>query len=259
MSSRSTAVDAGTLAVLEQATVDGNAVRLTGQLDRKAYASVNKVLEELGGKWNRKAGAHLFPGDAAEALATVLEGGRIVTAQDEGWFATPPAVVAEILAAASLEPWMEVLEPSAGEGAIARPVAEAGCRVDCAEQNAKRAAVLTATGTYRSVECGDFLAMPQRPAYDRVLMNPPFAGKADVAHVRHAAGFVRPGGLLVAIMSTGVEFRNDRVTSDFRDLVDEAGGAITPLPEDAFKASGTGVHTVLVTLPAATALGQVRT
>ena len=89
-----------------------------------------------------------------------------------------------------------------------------------------------------------------RAAYDRVIMNPPFADKADIAHVRHALGFLRPGGVLVAVMANGVTFREDRATADFREVVSETGGQFAPLPEDAFKESGTGVLTVLVTIPA---------
>ncbi len=31
-----------------------------GQLDRKMYESVGKGLDLLGGKWNKKAGGHVF-------------------------------------------------------------------------------------------------------------------------------------------------------------------------------------------------------
>jgi predicted RNA methylase len=156
-----------------------------------------------------------------------------------------------MISLADLEPGMEVLEPSAGEGAIASTVAGLGCVVDCIEQNAKRAGVIYEAGYARTVTLADFLAVPQRAAYDRVIMNPPFADKADIAHVRHALGFLRPGGLLIAVMANGAAFREDRATASFRDLVSDAGGTIEPLPEGAFKESGTGVRTVLAVIPAA--------
>ena len=80
-------------------------------------------------------------------------------------------------------------------------------------------------------------------------MNPPFAGKADVHHVMHALGFLRPGGRLVAIMAASAGFREDKLTASLRATVDERGGTMTALPDDSFKESGTGVHTVLVTIP----------
>lgn len=84
--------------------------------------------------------------------------------------------------------------------------------------------------------------------YDRVVMNSPFANGADVAHVTHAFSFLRPGGRLVAIMSAAVKFRSDRKTKAFRELVEAHGGEIEDLPEGSFRASGTDVRTVLVTI-----------
>lgn len=244
-------IDPAVSGILSRATVDGNAITINGQLDRAMYVKVNKVLEAAGGKWNRKAQAHLFPEPAAPILAALQADGTVLTAQDEGWFPTPPPVVARILMLAGLQPGMKVLEPSAGDGAIAGPAASWGCAVDCVELNAKRATALRAAGFARSVADCDFLNVTPHPVYDRVLMNPPFAGKADLTHVRHALGFLRPGGLLVAVMAAGVQFREDRATAGFRELVDEAGGEIIPLPDEAFKESGTGIRTVLVTIPAA--------
>ena len=244
-------IDPAVSVILYNATVDGNTVTLPGQLDRDMYVKVDKVLKAAGGQWNRKARAHLFPDPAAPILDALLSDGKVTTAQDEGWFPTPAPVVTRLIMAADLEPRMEVLEPSAGEGAIARPVASWGCTVDCIELNPKRADVLRAAGFARWVAGCDFLTVTPHRAYDRVLMNPPFAGKADIAHVRHAAGFLRPGGLLIAVMAAGIEFREDRQTADFRDLVGQSGGRIITLPNGSFRESGTGVGTVLVAIPAA--------
>ncbi|AVZ70898.1 SAM-dependent methyltransferase [Streptomyces lunaelactis] len=217
------------------------------QLGRSTYLAVNQVLAAAGGTWNRKARAHLFPGDAAEAIEPILMTGEVVRAQDFGYFPTPTPVVEEMLSLAELEAGHLVLEPSAGRGAIAHRVAEF-CSVNCIELLEENAKALTAAGLVRSVEVGDFLEIDPEPRYDRVLMNPPFAKQADIAHVRHALKFLRPGGLLVSVMSAGVTFRSNRATADFRDLVDELGGTITRLPDDAFKESGTGVRTVLVAI-----------
>lgn len=255
---RSTTIAPEVLAVLASAEADGNAVRITARLDRNAYVQVNKILEAAGGKWNRSAKAHLFPSGAAAVLAALMADGSVVTAQDEGYFPTPAAVVADMIDLADLGPGMEVLEPSAGDGAIAAAVAPLVAAVDCIELNAGRADALRAAGHPRTaVRTADFLSIPQKPVYDRVLMNPPFAGKADIAHVRHALGFLRPGGLLVAVMSAGTESREDRATAGFRELVEDSGGVILPLPGDSFKESGTGVRTVLVAVPVPALAGAI--
>src|ERR1700760_4828971 len=56
--------------VLRAATCSGQALVLNGQLDRKLYQSVNKVLEISRFKWNKKEKRHLaIKGNAAETLA----------------------------------------------------------------------------------------------------------------------------------------------------------------------------------------------
>jgi len=40
--------------------IEGHNVRITAQLDRKLYLAVNKVLDRIGGKWNRMANSALF-------------------------------------------------------------------------------------------------------------------------------------------------------------------------------------------------------
>lgn len=238
------------LEVLDQATTDGNALRLApGQLDRKLYVSTDKVLAAAGGKWNRSAKAHLFEGDAADAIEQVILTGEVVTQKQEfGYFPTPPPVVARLMEIADIAPGMEVLEPSAGRGAIASAAADLGAVVDCIEVLPANLAAITTDGYARSAVLADFLETEPEPSYDRVVMNPPFAKQADIAHVTHALKFLKPDGVLVAVMSAGVIFRTGRAEA-FRQLVTDHLGCFEDLPDDAFKESGTGVRTVIVTIP----------
>lgn len=170
------------------------------------------------------------------------------------FFPTPAAVVLAMTealsqAGAPLGSDMVVLEPSAGAGAIAKAVAPAVAAVDCIERDGKLAGLLREAGFARSVRCADFLEIPPGPAYDAVLMNPPFSKQADIAHVTHAVGFLKPGGVLVAVMSAGAEFRSDKTATAFRELVADHGGWIERLPDDAFAVSGLSVSTVLAVIP----------
>jgi predicted RNA methylase len=227
---RSVKIDHEIMGVLSVAEVTGNALKLVGQLDRKLYERANKVLEAAGGKWDRRAKAHLFAGDAAARVDQMLLTGEIVIPKDEfEFFPTPTAVVERLLDLADIKPGMLVMEPSAGKGAIALPVAALGATVDCCELMPQNHAFLLAEKSLRTVVQADFLQVPAEPYYHRVVMNPPFSRQADIKHVQHALRFLKPDGLLVAVMAAGVEFRQDRLANEFRALVEGRGGEIERL------------------------------
>ncbi|MGI0509077.1 SAM-dependent methyltransferase [Burkholderia sp. ZZQ-2] len=237
------------LATLSAAETTGNQLKLVGQLERSLYERTNKVLEAAGGKWNRKAKAHVFDGDAGDAIEQIILTGEITIPQDFGYFPTPSSVVDRLIELADVRNGHRVLEPSAGRGNIACAFRDTA--VDCYELLPVNVDALKALGyDHWSITLADFLAVEPSPVYDRVVMNPPFEKRADIHHVRHALRFLVPDGRLVSVMSAGVLFRTDRLTSEFRALVDERGGSIEELPEGAFKASGTMVNTVIAVIPA---------
>lgn len=251
-------VPANILAALRAATTDGPRLLLAGpRMTPKQYQRVNDVIEGAGGWWDKAAGAHVFPGDAAEAIAPVLASGHVTTIrearQTSQYFPTPPAVVSRLLDLAAVEPGMVVLEPSAGRGAIAYPLAAAGAHVDCYELDEDNYRHLLDhrpdDAPHIGVTQADFLAVPPNPIYDRVVMNPPFTKGADVQHVRHALRFLKPSGLLVAVMSWGVTCGGGEAAR-FRGLVEQRGGSVESVPSGAFAAAGTDVDTILVTIPA---------
>jgi len=246
-------VDNSVLNVLGNAKMDGNALVLQGTLDRALYVATNKVLEAAGGKWDKKAKAHVFPVDAADAMEQIIQTGEVTLIrtiqQDFGYFPTPAPVVKRLLAMADTDAGMRVLEPSAGRGAIAFALAAQGATVDCYELLEANYTVIGADKRLNWVRHADFLQQAPEAIYDRVVMNPPFAKQADIKHVLHALKFLKPDGLLVSVMSASVGFRDNKMTQDFRDLVRACGGSIEDLPEGSFKESGTGVRTVIVTIP----------
>jgi predicted RNA methylase len=242
------------LQVLSAARIEANNVFLVGQLDRKLYTNTNKVLEAAGGKWNRKAQAHVFQGDASDRIEQIILTGSIEIPKDNfEFFPTPSAIVKKLLDIAEIKDGMLVLEPSAGQGAIAKEAHRAAknVQIDMYEMKPSNNAALVALNLSLSgvAEPCDFLSVNPNPIYDRVLMNPPFGKQADIKHVLHALKFLKPGGLLVSVMSAGVTFRENKLTADFRSLVNEKGGSIEDLAEGSFKQSGTMVNTVIVTIP----------
>jgi len=244
-------VEIDVMRVLAELEIDGPYVRITEQLARNMYGRVNRVLEALGGKWDRRQKAHVFKDDPQDRIDTVLLTGRVAKPLNFGFFETPPPMVDDVVSQADLRPGHRSLEPEGGTGMIADSVREivGPENLVVVELQPANVAVLREKG-HHVIE-GDFLTMTNLGSFDRIVMNPPFSvtGKpqADIEHVEHAWGMLNPKGRLVSIMSGSVVFRENRKTQSFRELVGQYG-EITENPEGAFRASGTLVRTVTVTL-----------
>ena len=218
-----------------------------GQLSRGLYLRVNKALEAMGGKWNRKRKGHVFPTDPRPRVDGLLDSGTLTVRRD-GFFETPAEVVKQMLALACITHGDIVLEPSAGRGAIAAFLRALPCALEVCEINPERAQGLKVAG-YNLV-AHDFFDLAIRPVYDVIMMNPPFEEGQDIDHVRRAFDFLAPGGKLVSVMSAGVFFRRDRKASAFRLWLGDVGRS-ERLPPGSFKESGTMVsaHLVVITKP----------
>lgn len=226
------------------------------RLDRDLYTKVNKGLEALGGKWNRKAQAHLFDEDPRPAINEMAQSGSVEVEVTDTFF-TPLPLVERMVKEADLAKWtMILLEPSAGSGRIADALVASGEQhsVLCCEINENLRTNLVEKG-HRLVgrdfmqyelprydEDGSLMFM-----YDRIVMNPPFSKRQDVKHVLHAWSLLSPGGRLVAIVGEGCFFREHDLERQFRDLVATRGWS-EELPYGTFRESGTMVATRLVVM-----------
>lgn len=153
--------------------------------------------------------------------------------------------------AGHIAPGMRILEPSAGRGALADKARSAGASVHCVEIQDELAMVLKARG--HEVTRADFLELTPDDigTFDAVIMNPPFDRGRDCDHVRHALGFLKPGGWLAAIMSASAEAAEDSRRKSFRALVHKLNPTdrwdrryFRDLPERSFAHAGTNVNTV---------------
>jgi hypothetical protein len=233
------------LSILSKVTINGNNIELTcGQLDRKQYQAVNEVLENIGGKWNKKAKAHIYTDDPTDALEQVLLLGEIVQPKKYGYFPTPPELAKTIVELAEINDGDFILEPSAGQGHIVDHITIGV--VDCVELLPDNIKVLKDKG-YNVLHEGSFLDLQPEAKYDKIIMNPPFEKQADIDHVTHAFKFLKHGGRLVSIMASSVGFRQNKKTLDFRGILD-THGYTQDNPVGSFKESGTMVNTVTVVL-----------
>jgi len=231
-------IDSDVEQILIDSRVEGQLLFLPHtQLERQLYLKVNKALEAIGGTWNRKQKAHLFDYDPADAIEQIVLTGEFIDPKKEfQFFETPPEIAKQLVEMACIEKYDYVLEPSAGHGAIAQflplPV--------CAEINPKCQDVLKERGW--PVVAYDFLKYQDR--HDVIVANPPFSKQQDIDHVNHMLDIADKR--VVSVMSGSVLFRDNKKTIQFRDRISKLGGCIEPLPDGAFKSSGTNVRTCVV-------------
>jgi len=243
-------ISEGVRAILSASTIDNMVIFLPPkQLDRKMYEQVNKILEAMDGKWNKKTKGHVFSFDPTDKLDEVLLTGEIDNpkAAKNGYFPTPLPIVKRLIELANIHSGMRVLEPSAGQGHIADEIRRENSGLlsfDIVEILPENQNVLRDKGY--NLLCNDFLKL-KNVAYDRIIMNPPFERQQDIDHVLHAWDLLSAYGRLVSVMSSGVMFRENKKTQSFRELI-EKNGEFERNPEGSFRASGTMVDTIIVTL-----------
>lgn len=241
-------IDKDVLKIIDAGTSEGNFYKLPAeQLDRKMYVKVNKVLELLGGKWNKKAKAHVFPESIEDAIDSVILTGEVQDIKKElQFFETPPELARRLVEMAEIKNGMCCLEPSAGKGNIAKIISESvkGTLI-CCEINKEFVDILEQVGF--CVSYGNFMDMGSEFKYDRVVMNPPFTKQQDIDHVLYALEFLKSGGILVSIMSAGVMYRTNKKTEKFWEIIyAQEDYEVVELPEGTFKSSGTMVNAIIL-------------
>ena len=152
---------------------------------------------------------------------------------------TPPELAKERVALAGVRKDSRVLEPEAGIGNIADAAKEVTDHVDCIERMTDFCEILKLKK--HNVIGNDLLTAETAPIYDAVVMNPPFSEECE--HIKRAFDFLRPGGSLVAVCSSSIQWKSTRKYEQFRDWLSEHTHSID---ECGAKFEMTGVHTVVL-------------
>lgn len=206
--------------------------------DEMALDDVNKGLAEFYGEVLPDA----EPENVKPSVSTAVS-------KDLQFYWSPPAVVEAAVEYAGINklehyrgnpPMHRVLEPSCGDGRIMDELRARGCDVLGMEYHPGRAAEARAKG--HAVVCTNFLEEPATGDFDMVVMNPPFAGRHYVKHVRHAIEFLKPGGTLVAILPASAHYDH----GELDDLIGRWDEGWRDLPVGSFADAGTNVPTIML-------------
>lgn len=243
------------LKILSVCRVEGNVLYLPeGQLDRKTYEAVNKCLVNIGGKWNRKAKGHIFDYDPEEALSNILLTGETVdTKKIYQFFPTPREIAEQMCDIAELTSAAKVLEPSCGKGDLMDVIYNRDIAyLFGVELNQDMDKYLNEK-PYTTLTGIDFIsefAEDKNIQHDwtHIIMNPPFSKQQDVSHIWAAYSILKPGGMLVSVVSPSPFFRTNKTSIDFREWLDEVNAEVIDVPEGAFKESGTPIRTKIIKL-----------
>lgn len=244
------------LSILSECSIENGVVYLPKiQLERKTYLEVNKHLEHLGGKWNRKAKGHIFDDDPTDNFENMLLTGETTDFKKEfQFFETPPEMAKKMVEMLELENGEYIREPSAGKGAIVRTLKKYEEENDFvfgyminekAEIYWKHLVKEFKNEINMDIFWQDFLKMTSTVA-NKIIMNPPFTKQQDIDHIMHAYSLLNPGGILVSIVSEGPFFRENKKSVAFRKFLVETNAEVIKNPDGAFKSSGTMVRTRII-------------
>lgn len=211
------------------------------------YPAVKRSLLAAGGKYIKSG--FLFS-TGAQSIKDRLCGGESINDKKKFQvFETPLSIAEACIKDAELGTGGRLLEPSAGRGAIAS-LAVIECPAHhLIEIQPESVDFLVKEGF--NVTCADFLDLTSSDigTFDRIIMNPPFAKKQDMRHVKHAISeFLEDGGVLVAIMGTGWQHINHKENREFKEFLDHYEHEVFEIEANAFKESGTGIATTRLVL-----------
>lgn len=241
-----------TMGVIEQSIIEGNRLTLPNHLDRNLYVSVNKILESIGLKWNRKEKCHISEHNVEELVDSIINSGEWIDEKKlNQFYETPAEVIDKMIDLLDAEDGDTILEPSAGSGAILKKLAEKFSKLTMyyCEINTERIAQCAGLANFI---CSDFLEVT-KDRFDgvlKIIMNPPFSKQQDITHLKHAISICQPTSKIVCVLSESAFFRTNKKTVEFWEYVRDKCEILETIELDhgAFKQSGTMVKTRIISL-----------
>jgi hypothetical protein len=229
--------------ILSRVQIDGAKVRVIDQLDPKTWKRCRRVLEALGGKYKTVSKAIVFHADAEPIIAEAIGTGTAVKRQTvlQAFF-TKPELASVMHELAEVGPTDILLEPSAGKGALIRPILDGKVplpkmtvMIDIDDHHHEVLSALSdPLSSFPMIALhGDFLSMSVQFQPTVVMMNPPFSNGQDILHIQKAYGMLAEHGRMVAIAGESA-FSDRPATEPFRRWLHDAGAEVYSVPPDSF-------------------------
>lgn len=234
--------------------VEGNVVHLPPMSDGplENYQEVRNALLKAGSKYKRNT--FVFPSDAKPFVDRLTSGESVNIKKEFQFFETPAAIAERMVKLSGINEtkqhgFGDILEPSAGQGAIVRAIKEStgGARVFVYELMAENQTILKKMNGVRILGA-DFLNADTSFLFDNIVANPPFTKGADIDHIRKMYEVCKPGGTIVTIASASWTFGSNKKQVAFREWLDEIEATIEELPAGTFKETGTNVKAMLLVI-----------
>lgn len=253
--------------VLQESEIVENRLFLKTQMDRKQYTELNKILEILWGKRNRKEKCHIFETEnLQEAIDEVCDTMEVVDIKVlYQQYYTPSDLAEYVVELSDIKEDDIVLEPSAGQGAIVDEILKKDyskivlleidtenikslkekydcyewMRDDCDWQGT------FCKGKEMNIYQWDFLENWLNTNYfSKILANPPFTKSQDVKHILQMYKHLKKWGRLVSIASSSIQTREWKLYDELKELNPE----FIKIEDGAFKESWTMVNSCIVVI-----------
>ena len=166
---------------------------------KEIKAEVARVLEMIGGAVSGADGSVFrFDYDPTDAIRELVITGLVPEHKSHQFYPTTEKLARLATDLAGIDDHHTCLEPSAGNGGLARYMPEDATL--CVELSALHCKVLEGMGfTTLNQDFLEFSGSTTR-RFDRIVMNPPFSEGRAQLHLYAAASLIAPGGRLVAIL-----------------------------------------------------------
>src|SRR5574338_1224161 len=207
---------------------------LPPSLDRMMYVNCNEVLNRYGAKWKKgKIAAHVFESENKKSeFQVAVMSGIMVQKNGDSFYPTPRDVAElmcdEVAARTNFSVLNRhesfILEPSFGDGAIAKIIKEYWPMATLIGAEIDKDRFAIGNKYFDFAYHADFLTAPIHDEFDVVIMNPPFTAPNDpracITHITKAWNLMDIGGVLVSVVPNSFNWATFRPLTELKTLWD---------------------------------------